>query len=337
MNPIYTKTTEELRAKVLKGLCLLFLIASAITFIVNLVRGGNIIFILLELGLTVLYSSLLIFVHKYGIRPWCKAITVYSYILVISYITFVGDLSGGLLNWVFTIPIMLYFLYRKKHAFIASFIIMLFQTANVYYEASYGSAESIRGIPNFVLAYGLIWLLANIYETNNNTMKLEIIDQAIKDPLTGALNRRALLQSFKSLNTSISSVSLCMIDIDFFKKVNDKYGHDIGDLILIRFVKILTEQTCFSQVYRLGGEEFAILFHDELSVAITKINAILRVVNTISYDDIQPSLTLCFSAGIVQIEQSSDISNILKQADEYLYQAKNSGRNRVVSSASALD
>lgn len=336
MNQVYTKMAEELRARVLKGLCLLFLTASTIAFIVNSVRANNIIFILLDLGLIVLYASLLMFVHKYGTRPWCKAIIVYSYILVISYMTFVGDLSGGLLNWVFTIPIMLYFLYPKKHAFIASFIIMLFQTANVYYEASYGGVESLRGIPNFVLAYGLIWLLSNIYETNNNTMKLEIIDQAMKDPLTGALNRRALLQSFKSLNTSISSVSLCMIDIDFFKKINDKYGHDIGDLVLIRFVKILTEQTCFSNVYRLGGEEFAILFHDEFSVAITKVNAILRAVNTINYDDIQPSLTLSFSAGIVQVEQNSNMSNILKQADEYLYQAKNSGRNRVVSALDEL-
>ena len=331
MNPIYTKTAEELHAKVLKGLCLLFLVASTIAFTVNAVRASNIIFTLLDLGLIVLYSSLLMFLHKYGIRPWCKAIIVYSYVFVTSYMTFVGNLSGGLLNWVFTIPIMLYFLYSKKHAFIVSFIIMLFQTVNVYYEASYGGAESIRGIPNFVLAYGLVWLLANIYESTNNTMKLEIIDQAIKDPLTGALNRRALSQSFKSLNTSNRSVSLCMIDIDFFKKINDKYGHDIGDLVLIRFVKILTEQTCFSQVYRLGGEEFAILFHDEFSVAITKVNAILRTVNTMDYDDIQPSLTLSFSAGIVKVEQNSNMSNILKQADEYLYQAKSSGRNRVVS------
>ena len=243
MNQIYRKTTEELRAKVLKGLCLLFLIASSIALGVNVARGSNLVFALLELGLTVLYASLLMFMYKYDVRPWCKAVIIYSYIFAISFMTLVGDMSGGLLNWVFTMPIMLYFLYTKKHAFITSFIIMIFQTANVYYKGSYGSTESFHGIPNFVLAYGLIWLLANIYENNNNAVKLEMIDQATKDPLTGALNRRALLQNFKSFDPIACPVCLCMIDIDFFKKINDKYGHDIGDLVLIRFVKILTEQT----------------------------------------------------------------------------------------------
>jgi len=331
MNSFYAETTEELKTSVLKGLCFLFIIASIITFSVNFIRSSNLIFTIIDFSLIIIYSSLLFFIHKYGIRAWCKGVIVYSYILAISYVTMAGNLDAGLLNWVFTIPVMLYFLYPKKHAFIVSFIIMFLQTVNVYYSASYGHAEAFRGIPNFVLAYGLVWLLANIYETSNNTMKFKIIDQATKDPLTRALNRRALQLYFNSMNSDDVQVSLCMLDVDFFKKINDKYGHDSGDLVLIELVKILTEQTSSAQVYRIGGEEFVILCDGDLSTAISKMKQVLHVINSTSYDEIHQELTLSFSAGVVQLDNNKSMSDILKQADHYLYQAKNSGRNKIMS------
>jgi len=268
--------------------------------------------------------------RKQGIRPWSKAVVTYSYIVVIIIMTTVGKLNFGILNWVFTIPLMLYIFYPRRHAFVTSLVVMFYEIGNIYRADDYGQASSFSGVPNFFLAYGLIWVLADIYVTQNNHIKQKMITQATKDPLTSALNRLPLKQYIESYTHS-EPVSLCLLDIDLFKLINDKYGHDIGDQVLIRLVKIIILKTSGSQVYRLGGEEFVILFNDELTAAVSKTEEILTIVNSSDYHDIHHELTLSFSAGVTRLTDEDGLSEVLKRADHYLYQAKNSGRNKVMS------
>jgi len=330
MDLLYSKYSEELSYKVLIGLCLLLVLICGFAFIVNYSRKGFTAFAIIDLCLVGMYIICLYFIRKHGVRPWSKALVTYSYIVVIILMTTIGKLNAGILNWVFTIPLMLHILYSKKHACITSLAVMLYEMGNIYQSDAYGQTDSFSGLPNFFLAYGLIWLLANIYVTQNNHVKQKIIVQATKDPLTGALNRLPLKQCIEA-NTDKSPLSLCLLDIDFFKLINDKYGHDIGDKVLIRLVDIIVQKTSSTQVYRLGGEEFVIVFNDELPVAVSEAEEILACVNSNDYQDIHHGIALSFSAGVTMLRNGDDLSAVLKRADDYLYKAKSTGRNKVMS------
>jgi diguanylate cyclase len=276
-------------------------------------------------------SIALYLIQKQGLRIWSKIVVSYSYLILIFLVTTIGTLSSGLLNWVFTIPLMMHILFSKKHAFYISSAVMIYQSINLYFSASYGLAASFVGVPNFILSYSGIWFLTHLYITHNQQIKFKISEQATRDPLTGALNRLSLNEYFEAAINSNQPLSLCLLDIDFFKQINDNYGHDVGDRILIKFVRFLRDTISADQVYRIGGEEFVILLPEKLPLAAQKINDALDVLMSNHFEDAQQGLTLSFSAGVVYSTKENNLSKLLKEADVLLYQAKNSGRSNVKS------
>jgi diguanylate cyclase (GGDEF)-like protein len=128
------------------------------------------------------------------------------------------------------------------------------------------------------------------------------------------------------------SYSIVFIDIDHFKSINDTYGHNAGDVVLSTFGKILqTKVGTKGIVARYGGEEFVIVLKNEgLDTSLELCDKIkeLIVKSKFIYDEIKLKVT--FSAGIIQREDFEDLDGAMKQADKYLYTAKNSGRNIVL-------
>jgi len=156
------------------------------------------------------------------------------------------------------------------------------------------------------------------------------------DPLTGLLNRRGFneivkneLSRFKRTN---SQFSICMIDADFFKKINDTYGHAFGDLVLKTlsdtFRNILRIQ---DSAARIGGEEFCIIFPDTSAESAMHISNRLRKI--VSETPIYPNeipVYINISVGVSEIDKLDvDGEKIMERADRALYLAKTSGRNRV--------
>ena len=173
-----------------------------------------------------------------------------------------------------------------------------------------------------------------IFQTQKNNLLQNIADI---DPLTSVYNRRkfnALLEAeFIRSKRYKHTFSLLMLDIDHFKKVNDSYGHDVGDVVLQEYVKICQSLLRSSDSFaRLGGEEFAILM-PETSQKDALIYA-QRVLETISTQEIvvdDKVLKITTSIGVAQFSIEDDITpfQTLKNADKALYKAKESGRNRV--------
>lgn len=161
------------------------------------------------------------------------------------------------------------------------------------------------------------------------------------DPLTLTFNRRALNMNFEGLlEKSIrgkSNFSLVILDIDDFKKVNDVYGHDIGDIVLKKFVHVIKKDIRkYDTLYRVGGEEFLILFPK--LVKKDAFNILNRIKNDFTYkikkevSQIVQSLT--FSGGYVNSKKfnlNSDevLDDMIKNADNNLYVAKRNGKNHV--------
>lgn len=173
-------------------------------------------------------------------------------------------------------------------------------------------------------------------EANEKIEKMSILD-----PLTGCYNRGYLnKQMMTEINRSIryeKSCSLMLTDIDHFKQVNDSYGHQVGDAVLIQFVKNIQNniRSDCDWIARYGGEEFLIVF-PETSIHNAEITAEkLRAVvsgQPIQHDDLQVSITASF--GVTGFGPSSSgpimLEALLKTADENLYRAKHEGRNRVI-------
>lgn len=155
---------------------------------------------------------------------------------------------------------------------------------------------------------------------------------AYHDYLTGLLNRRAFFEQgsalFDEMRGAGRPVAAAVMDIDFFKKINDGYGHDGGDAVLRHFSALLRAHFQDDLVGRVGGEEFFLLFKDEESAPGSCEEFRKRVEQSpAKYNDVTIFFTI--SIGIVR-QLPTQLDDMLKLADENLYQAKESGRNRVV-------
>jgi diguanylate cyclase (GGDEF)-like protein len=162
--------------------------------------------------------------------------------------------------------------------------------------------------------------------------QLEVLNQTVlevslTDELTGLRNRRYLI----SLDLSAwagQKFALAILDLDYFKSINDQFGHDGGDLVLREFARLLQAQTRNHDiVVRFGGEEFVILFRDaQLETARVVLERLLVQLEKHVFRSLTMTRPLSFTAGIVTCEDGN-IVQALKRADDLLYQGKNAGRS----------
>ncbi|KTT48851.1 diguanylate cyclase [Pseudomonas oryzihabitans] len=151
--------------------------------------------------------------------------------------------------------------------------------------------------------------------------------QAETDSLTGISNRRALMLDLEQVcRDGSSSWHFVMLDIDDFKRINDRFGHDVGDQVLQEAAGTLARHFPEGRFGRLGGEEFGVLLKtDDEQELIQRLQALL--------DDIrgntQAGTCFSFSAGVAHFIPGYQPADLLKQADGELYQAKRAGKDRV--------
>src|SRR6266700_338532 len=163
-------------------------------------------------------------------------------------------------------------------------------------------------------------------------MQRELIRLAMTDPLTGLLNRRAFFEKAHQAiaRASVSNQPIAiMFDVDHFKRVNDTYGHDVGDQVLRGIAREAASARMI--VGRLGGEEFAVLLEgSSLEAGMQFAEGLRAKMAALAFDTQQGKLTLTCSFGVSEWKQGENIDRLLKRADAALYEAKESGRNRVV-------
>jgi len=163
----------------------------------------------------------------------------------------------------------------------------------------------------------------------------DIERNALIDPLTGCVNKKEIeylleefLKNYLRYNTPLS---VLMLDIDFFKKVNDTYGHLAGDFVLKKVSSIIRNLIRESDVCgRFGGEEFIILApNTKLSGALRLAERIRETIKNKEFEFENKKIKVSISIGITSASKNDSIYSLIERADAALYDAKHKGRNRV--------
>jgi len=230
------------------------------------------------------------------------------------------------------------------NVFLVYFFVMILSQLSIML---YFSTHAHIAIAIFLLIYMLVIILhaksiynnylkdIEIHETLESNVS-ELRELSITDSLTKVYNRRYFFESTKIL-LSISkrennNLSFLMIDIDYFKNVNDTYGHQIGDYVLIQLSKKIKSMIRDSDIFaRLGGEEFGLVLNntslDNAKISAEKIRIAIEKMNFKNNDEI---IDITVSIGCSTINDViTTVEDLYKEADKKLYLAKELGRNRV--------
>jgi len=225
--------------------------------------------------------------------------------------------------------------------FVNPIVLIIIQLAgNTALFISFGIHEQTYGLIINFIVYSLISLSACVVLQRNKKnlyiKQYELQKKAIIDPLTGILNRLTLLECGEKVwNHCMENntyVSVIMADLDFFKDINDTYGHLAGDRCIKRVAKVF-EAVCDKSgysCYRYGGEEFVLLMADaDRVIALSKAEQIMNQVKK-EFEKDEEGIKLTVSLGVYTglPTQSENLEKFLSKADKLLYKSKFEGRDR---------
>ncbi len=208
-------------------------------------------------------------------------------------------------------------------------------------QAAEQKAEARLQLMLTVIAAGVgITVVLTLYLYRSRQLQRKLQQLSDTDPLTGLLNRRAFLRQAEHLKQLAERqqfpLSVALIDLDFFKQINDQYGHQAGDTVLRAFAKAANSTLRQTDLCgRFGGEEFILLTTQQDTAAFAaSLQRLQQCFAELCVQDNQLGFAVSFSAGIATVlEQSTgwnqDIEEAIRQADEQLYRAKANGRQQV--------
>lgn len=355
------KTNSELNSlenRVFRVILFFIVGLSSINIVSNTIIGFNQI-VNLKWAILDIFSFFLIYKERFNKYSIAKLRFYYFFVVVFIFLPLGWFQSGGSKNnglaYVFLILTVISILFKDKrlrNTLVTILILMFILVISLEYKlpqlltnysASYQFHDRLIQIPLLLLAnYYLLQKFAMAYEEekeklNHYSSELKKANDKLKylasrDTLTKLYNRRAFDQEIKSIFINQShrgkAISLILFDIDDFKSINDNYGHDIGDQVIIRLAELLKlDMPANSFISRWGGDEFAIIYSADLVKAEFYIKNLIYRIKILQSDEL-PFITI--SAGITELKSTDNIKSLFKRADNILYEAKESGKNNYI-------
>ena len=309
---------------------------------------------------TMLYAILASNFKLKRLRPFLLIINAELLAVIISCVYYLGWAYNFYLyiNLIVLLSILSSMNYKKKtynlkYAYI-QFVIMIITMATLVIYSNVnnpiytfkGSDEALLEILDtmhvlIVVTTSFIILVAFIQDTNATAIKLDSMNSeltfiATHDPLTNLINRRSMSDEFTKAGEAFAEkktpYSIILADIDDFKKVNDIYGHDFGDIVLKRTSKIIMDIVGDKgSVCRWGGEEILILTHTELNSTVKLAEQIRSTIQSTSFVFNNTYVKATLTLGVSTCKKDIPVNKIITEADSNLYKGKKSTKNCVVS------
>lgn len=285
--------------------------------------------------------NLLIY-KKYGAWLWYRNIVVTLYSALMLYLAISGGENGSAILWCYAYPLLSFpIVGHRVGAWLIGFVsacaitvLYLPEVIGSTYAYPMDFKHRFAGSLFFVSLMGYILERARFRANEKTRVAMTLLHhQANRDDLTGTYNRRGIKRKVElelhRVSRDKSEMSLVLCDIDFFKKINDTHGHDVGDLALKKVAQTLVETVRATDVVgRWGGEEFLVILPN--TSLLKGYQLIERVRNELaqqSFEVAGVSLSLSISCGICSTRFFSDFDDLIRAADQSLYVAKAEGRN----------
>lgn len=293
-------------------------------FIFNLTQGSYF------LGAAILGLTLVFFFNGFATYRHRRIPIRYEIILIPAAVAIVLSIvNQGVFGtyWCYPLLLFFYFVLSRRMANLCGVLLLVVVTIIVLQYI--GREVTIR----FAVSLGLLMVMANIIVSRIADLHRQLLEQTIRDPLTGAFNRRymesRLNEAVSQKQRQETSASVLALDIDFFKRINDELGHAAGDKVLRGMVKIIIGRVRLSdKLFRVGGEEFLLFLPetDETKAAIVAEHLRLLIAEA----TLLANRPVTVSIGVSELQADESLEDWIKCADDALYQAKESGRNRIV-------
>lgn len=323
-------TTKALRGGVLKWISLCLGCFALLLAGINFTLSSSYTLASLELGFSVYCFYTFIRLGKHALQAWQSIVMCILLTFIVVVATYITTHLNGTFVWALTLPVLYYLLLGKRFGFICSATLLTLQIIIFFDKSSLAPFTSLSLTLNLLFAYSIIWVTAHIFEGSRAEFSKRLKKLALLDPLTGAGNRLAMQNYFEVDLQKKAQAYLFLLDLDFFKQINDEYGHDIGDKVLIAVALKLKKTFAKGYVFRIGGEEFALIGSFQSEQAALAMAETLRLEvesEAIRLDGHRINLTTSIGVSAFQPEQT--LPEVIKAADKQLYKAKKRGRNSV--------
>jgi diguanylate cyclase (GGDEF)-like protein len=334
MQEIELDKTHRLRTKVLIWTCALLGVIGLLLGVINfLYIRPRPVLASLQLGYALLSFWLMRRAINGRHQRWETNLYVAGLTVLVMYAIYLSDLLGFLVCWALVLPILYYLMLGKQTATIPTSMLLIFVLVDIYIKSP---PFFWPVVVNFSCSYVLIWVISYAYENNRERSENELQALALLDPLTQHYNRLALSKRFYTFSQD-STMPMCilLLDLDFFKAINDTYGHEAGDIVLLACAKKISSVAGYSDTFRIGGEEFCVLVQVEHTrQAVELAESIRKLISNTEFLFENNSLSVTVSVGVAQFDTNTNdkmsLSNLLAKADKQLYLAKDLGRNKVM-------
>lgn len=309
----------------------------AVVFIILNILFDSPLLALLNLGVLITSLGLLVALRR-GISLH-RAALIYLSVLFTALLATLArpDIHPGTTTWIAIIPVFAYLLLDVKSGLAVTVVAL--SAAIVAYFA--GAAYAPYRLNMLLIAHILtptlgVFVICHFYSHSQSALTSTLLERALRDPLTGLWNREKLEREFEREQRRASRtgepLSLLLIDLDHFKRINDGYGHHTGDAVLVAFAHLLKTRTRDTDLHcRIGGEEFATLLPNTDVKGAATIAEHLRqalAMEGVVYQGERIGVTL--SAGAVELGRDGETwPELFRAADTRLYACKEQGRNCV--------
>ena len=258
--------------------------------------------------------------------------------------------SAGLQNYFILVLMMLFFPSYGRPAikFVNAGFVLVIRIITIMLYGKMASqiemtllADKLMQITNISAVFLSIIFVSYMFSQKDNEEESKLMKyndllkkEAYTDQLTGLFNRRRAMEYIKTVREEYPDkpISIAIGDIDFFKKVNDTYGHDMGDEVLKDVAKIMVD-ACGKDAFlaRWGGEEFLMVFPDcNGDDAYARIEDVRRTIQKTAIRVGGNEIHITMTMGLAEYDFNSDLQSTIKEADDKLYTGKANGRNQVV-------
>lgn len=236
------------------------------------------------------------------------------------------------LFWIYPLILFNFFMVSPGKALSATLLVMAALAGHALYWP--GTVfESHYQMISFLVTSGTASGLTFIFASRTRNQRDQLQQLAVLDPLTGARNRRAMNEELKIASASQRRHGDCyavlVMDLDSFKQINDTYGHQAGDQVLMDFVELLKAHSRKEdRLFRFGGEEFLLLLPNTDLASLQVVASHLQ--QQVAQHLQGPGGPVTMSSGGAILQRGEHWEAMLKRADQHLYQAKSAGRNRAI-------